>query len=50
MDMLMDQQAKDGNVNAKFIKNSWSMLSKYMKSEPARIDAISYVMNSIENS
>ena len=26
------------------------MLSKYFKSEPARIDAISYVMNSIENS
>ena len=50
MDMLMYQQAKDGNVNAKFIKNSRTMLSKYFKSEPARIDAISYVMWSIENS
>jgi hypothetical protein len=50
MDMLMYQQAQDGNTNAKFIKNSRSMLSKYFKSEPARINAINYIMDSIEKS
>jgi hypothetical protein len=50
MDMIMYQQAKTGNVNAKYIKNSWSMLAKYMKSEPARMNAISYIMNTINNS
>jgi hypothetical protein len=50
MDMLMYQQAQDWNTNAKFIKNSWSMLSKYFKSEPARINAINYIMDSIEKS
>ena len=50
MDMLMYQQAQDWNVNAKFIKNSWSMLTKYMKSEPARINAINYIMDSINKS
>lgn len=46
----MYQQAKEWNVNAKYIKNSRSMLSKYFKSEPARLNAISYTMWSIENS
>ena len=50
MDMIMYQQAKVGNVNAKFIKNSWTMLSKYFKWEPARMNAIRYVMDSIERS
>ena len=50
MDMIMYQQAKDWNVNARYIKNSLTMLSKYFKSEPARINAIDYIMNSIENS
>lgn len=50
MDMIMYQQAKEWNVNAKYIKNSRSMLSKYFKSEPARLNAISYTMWSIENS
>lgn len=49
MDMIMYQQAKEWNVNAKFIKNSWAMLSKYFKNEPARINAITYTMNSIDN-
>ena len=50
MDMIMYQQAREGNVNAKYIKNSWTMLSKYFKSEPARLNAINYVMDSIEHS
>lgn len=50
MDMIMYQQAKQWNVNAKYIKNGWTMLSKYFKSEPARLNAIDYVMHSIENS
>ena len=50
MDMIMYQQARDWNVNAKYIKNAWTMLSKYFKSEPARMNAIAYTMNSIENS
>lgn len=50
MDMIMYQQARDWNVNAKYIKNSWTMLSKYFKSEKARMWAIDYTMHSIENS
>ena len=50
MDMIMYQQAKEGNVNARYIKNSWSMLSKYFKSEEARLNAIEYTMNTIEHS
>ena len=50
MDMIMYQQAREWNVNAKYIKNSWTMLSKYMKDPSARINAIDYIMHTIENS
>jgi len=49
MDMLMYMQAREWEVHSSYIKNSWTMLSKYFKTESARITAVDYVLWSIEN-
>jgi hypothetical protein len=49
MDMLMYMQAKEWEVHSSYIKNTWTMLSKYFKTESARITATEYVLWSIDN-
>ena len=49
MDMLMHQAAQDWDINAKYIKNAFSVLTKYMPDEWARLKTVEYICGLIDS-
>lgn len=48
MDMLMHQMAYEWEVDAKYIKNIWWMIGKYVDDDQARITLVNYTLSSID--
>lgn len=49
LDSLMYDAAQKWDVDAKYIKNAWSVLTKYMKDTDARTSAVEYLFSQAEN-
>lgn len=49
MDSLMYDAAQKWDVDAKYIKNAWSVLTKYMKDTDARTSAVEYLFSQASN-
>lgn len=49
MDMLMWDAAKKWDVNAKYIKNVFSVISKYMEDDNARVKMVEHIFWTIDN-
>ena len=49
LDSLMYDAAQKWDVDAKYIKNAWSVLTKYMKDTDARTSAVEYLFSQADN-